>query len=126
MTNDSRIARWAAQQVPGARSNGGRLALNFDDVRVTMLELSDGRVLAQARIIDLPLAAGPRESLLLQAARCSLARMGRGVACLVADADETALWLQCGVAPTAPDASVTEALEHLVNETLAWREVLCA
>ncbi len=126
MSKDSRIARWGAQHVSGAQPREGRLALSFDDVRVSLSELSDGRLLAQARIVDLPLAPGRRETLVQRAMQCSLARLGSNSLALVADAEEAALWLQGSVEPTATDMDISAMVERLINEIQAWREVLCA
>lgn len=126
MSNDSRIARWAARQVPAAKPRGGRLAVSFDDVRVSLSELADGRLLAQARIVDLPMERGPRELLLQRAMQCALARMAHSPTTLMADPDEAALWLQSCVEPSATDMDITEVVERLINDIQAWREVLCA
>ena len=122
----SLIARWADEQSLAQPTGGtaARLAMTVDRVRVHLIELPSQNVLIEARITDLPLAAGAREKLLQRALSAATSRMHHSNLTLVADHEGNALCLQSRVEAQADLPTLSHAIERLVNEIELWRAAL--
>ena len=121
----SLIDHWATEQgLTEKKPAQGKLTVTFDQVRVHLSELPNLRIVAQARIVDLPLNERDRERLVERALRTATGRMRDSGVALTAHPQASALWLQTQVPDNADTAALSQAVENLVNEVEFWRMAL--
>ena len=123
------IKRWALAQnlvtVEVADSqNISRFALTVDAVRVHLIEISAGRVLLEARVLDMPLAEREKSDLLERLMKAATARMRQSGITLTVDAAESAYWLQSTVQADAELQKMSNVVEQLTQEVELWRKAL--
>jgi hypothetical protein len=123
------ISRWVVAQnlmtAEQATSQSiDRFALSVDSVRVHLIEISAGRVLCEARVLDMPLAEREKTELLERMMKAATARMRLTSFTLSVDANEAAFWLQTSVQADAELDHVSQAVERLTQEVELWRKAL--
>lgn len=122
----SLIDLWTAEHDLPLDTRGARrqVALTIDKVRMHLRELSNGDVLASARVADIPADPRNRDDVVTRAMKVATARMRSSRAVLATDQDAAALTLQLIVPAGADVQAMDKAVEHLVNEVDAWRALL--
>ena len=123
------ISRWAvAQNLMTAEQAAGqsieRFAVSVDSVRVHLVEISAGRVLVEARVLDMPLPEREKSELLERMMKAATARMRLTGITLSVDANEAAFWLQSSVQADADIEYVSQAVAQLTQEVELWRKAL--
>ena len=123
------IKRWALAQnlvtvEVADNQNMSRFALTVDKVRVHLIEISAGRVLLEARVLDMPLAEREKSDLLERLMKAATARMRESGITLTVDAAESAYWLQSTVQADAELQTVSNVVEQLTQEVELWRKAL--
>ena len=123
------IKRWALAQnlvtvEVADNQNMSRFALTVDKVRVHLIEISAGRVLLEARVLDMPLAEREKSDLLERLMKAATARMRESGITLTVDAAESAYWLQSTVQADAELQKVSNVVEQLTQEVELWRKAL--
>ena len=123
------IKRWALAQnlvtVEVADSqNMTRFALTVDAVRVHLIEISAGRVLVEARVLDVPLAERDKSDLLERMMKAATGRMRQSGITLTMDSAESAFWLQSTVQADAELKTISQVVEQLTEEVELWRKAL--
>lgn len=122
----SLIDLWTAEHDLPLDTRGARrqVALTIDKVRMHLRELSNGDVLASARVADIPTDLRNRDDVVTRAMKVATARMRGSRAVMATDQDAAALTLQLIVPAGADVQAMDKAVEHLVNEVDAWRALL--
>ncbi len=123
------ISHWAVAQnlmtaEQAAGQNIDRLAVSVDTVRVHLVEISAGRVLLEARVLDMPLAEREKTEMLERMMKAATARMRLTGITLSVDANESAFWLQSSVQADAEIERVSQAVAQLTQEVELWRKAL--
>jgi hypothetical protein len=123
------IKRWAlAQNLINSDAIVGqgmeRFALSVDTVRVHLVEISAGRVLVEARVLDVPLAEREKSDLLERMMKAATARMRFSGMTLSVDAADSAFWLQSSVQADADIKTLSQVVEQLTQEVELWRKAL--
>lgn len=123
------ISRWAVAQnlmtvEQASVQSVERFAVSVDTVRVHLIEISAGRVLLEARILDMPLAEREKTEMLERMMKAATARMRWSGITLSVDANEAAFWLQYSVQADAEIEHVSQAVAQLTQEVELWRKAL--
>lgn len=104
------------------RERDGRIACDVDDrYRLYLYPMPEGRLLVEARVIDLPLEGDARERLVFEALHNATGRIRDQRERLVADAAGTMLSLQLEIPTDEGVEALNDALGDFLNHLAAWR-----
>lgn len=118
-------AYFASLNIERAVDASARVTLVFEKrYRVHFVEATDGRVLIESRIIDLPEKGVRRDSVLMEVGKLAWVSASRHEACCAVDENDYAVWLQMLCAPDDKTKEFARKVDVFVDLLAFWRKHL--
>jgi hypothetical protein len=102
----------------------GRVSVRYEGGRLDFMPLTSGRLVIEGTLVELPMDAGARRTMLDRALRHSVALLKRDHHVLSHDRLQGTLILQCDVGAVENRFEFEEAVERMLDAIDRWRSVL--